>query len=116
MIKTTNEMFLEDMAKISSVPFKAPASMLESRQGAIKTPIMESKESFKKMIEAKKSKKDEAKSKLKSTKDKLMEVYSEFVLEGASLQIANDDPENADKVKAFEAALCEAIDKAKSFS
>lgn len=115
MIKTTNEMFQEDMAKVSSVPFKAPANLLESRQGAIKTPIVESKEFFKKKAEEKKSKKEEAKSKLKSTKDKLMEVYSEFVLEGASLQIANDDPENADKVKAFEAALCEAIDKAKSF-
>lgn len=115
MIKTTNEMFMEDMAKVSADPFKAPASMLESRMGAIKAPIMESKQVFKKKVEEKKSKKEEAKNKLKSTKDKLMEVYSEFVMEGASLQIANDDPENAENVKAFEAALCEAVNKAKSF-
>ena len=113
MIKTTSEIFSEDLAKVSTTIYKAPINMNESRTGAIKAPIMESKDFFKKKAEEKKSKKDVAKDKLKDTKDKLMEVYNTFILEGESLKVANDDPENAEKIKEFEAALCEAVAKIK---
>lgn len=113
-IKTTQEQFDELMALVPTEPFRAPASMQESRMTRIKpTPMLEAKMDLKKKSDKKAEDKVKAKKTLSESAEKIIDLYSQFVLEGVSTKIMSDAPETREAVTELESILCEAVSKAK---